>query len=71
MCRQDKVGRSANPPTAVPVVQPTLLTLILAHMLLGFRLPPHCFYKTIDAFSGCLYPQPRYIFPPTLRKALK
>jgi hypothetical protein len=29
--------------------------------------PPHCFYKTIDAFSGCLYPQPRYIFPPTLR----
>src|SRR5215813_8740321 len=22
--------------------------------------PPHCFYNTIDAFSGCLYPQPGY-----------
>jgi hypothetical protein len=22
--------------------------------------PPHCFYNTIDAFNGCLYPQPRY-----------
>jgi hypothetical protein len=32
---------------------------------------PHCFYKTIDAFSGCLYLQPRYIFPPALRNARK
>jgi hypothetical protein len=30
---------------------------------LRFRLPPHCFYKTIDAFSSYLYPQRRYIFP--------
>ena len=29
-----------------------------------FRLAPHCFSKTIDAFSGCLYPQRRNIFPP-------
>jgi hypothetical protein len=28
------------------------------------RLPSHCFYKTIDAFSGYLYSQPRYIFSP-------
>jgi hypothetical protein len=27
--------------------------------------------QTIDAFNGCLYPQPRYIFPPALRKAVK
>jgi hypothetical protein len=26
-----------------------------------FRLPPNCFSKTIDAFIGCLYPQPRNI----------
>jgi hypothetical protein len=31
---------------------------------LRFHLPPHCFYKTIDAFSGYLYSQPRYIFSP-------
>jgi hypothetical protein len=31
----------------------------------------HYFFRIIDAFSGCLYPQPRYIFPPALRKALK
>jgi hypothetical protein len=30
---------------------------------LRFHLPPHCFYKTIDAFSGYLYPQRLYIFP--------
>jgi hypothetical protein len=30
---------------------------------LRFRLPPHCFYKTIDAFSSYLYPQRLYIFP--------
>jgi hypothetical protein len=28
---------------------------------LRFRLAPNCFHKTIDAFIGCLYPQPRYI----------
>jgi hypothetical protein len=32
-----------------------------------FRIPaaipsgPNCFYKTIDAFGGCLYSQPSYI----------
>ena len=40
------------------------------HLVFPFRprrrLPSHCFYKTIDAFSGYLYPQPRYIFPPPL-----
>jgi hypothetical protein len=30
--------------------------------------PPHCFSNTIDAFSGCLYPQPCYIFPPPCGK---
>jgi hypothetical protein len=29
---------------------------------LRFHLAPHRFYNPIDAFSGCLYPQPR-IFP--------
>jgi hypothetical protein len=38
---------------------------------LRFRLPLHCFYKAIDAFIGYLYAQPRYRFPPPLRKALK
>jgi hypothetical protein len=28
---------------------------------LRFSLSPNCLYKTIDAFSGCLYPQSRYI----------
>jgi hypothetical protein len=28
---------------------------------LRFRLAPNCFCKTIDAFSGYLYPQPRNI----------
>jgi hypothetical protein len=46
------------------------ITLCFAFRL-RFRRPPHCFYKTIDAFSGCLYPQPRYIFPPALQEAPK
>jgi hypothetical protein len=28
-------------------------------------------YKTIDANISCLYPQPRHVFPPALRKAAK
>jgi hypothetical protein len=28
----------------------------------------HCFYKTIDAVIGCLYPPPRHTFPPALRE---
>ena len=31
----------------------------------------HGFYKIIDAVSGCLYPQPRYILPPPLRRTLQ
>jgi hypothetical protein len=31
----------------------------------------HCFYKIIDAVSGCLYPQRRYILPPPLRRTLQ
>jgi hypothetical protein len=31
----------------------------------------HCFYKIIDAVSGCLYPQPRYILLPPLRRTLQ
>jgi hypothetical protein len=47
-------------------------------MLAGLHLdieravePSHCFYKIIDAFSGCLYPRPRYILPPPLRRTLQ
>ena len=36
------------------------ITLYFAFRL-RFRLAPNCFYKTIDAFGGCLYPQPSYI----------
>ena len=31
----------------------------------------HCFYIIIDAVSGCLYPQPRYILPSPLRRTLQ
>jgi hypothetical protein len=31
----------------------------------------HCFYKILDAFSGCLYPRPRYILPPPQRRTLQ
>jgi|SRR5215510_211080 len=31
----------------------------------------HCFYKIIDAVSGCLYPQTRYILSPPLRRTLQ
>jgi hypothetical protein len=33
--------------------------------------PSHCFYKIIDAVSGCLYPQRRYILPPPLGRTLQ
>jgi hypothetical protein len=36
-------------------------------------MPPYAVMlsKTIDAFSGHLYPQPRYILPPPLRRTLQ
>jgi len=47
-------------------------------MLAGLHLdieravePSHCCYKIIDAVSGCLYPQPRYILPLSLRRTLQ
>jgi hypothetical protein len=46
------------------------ITLCFAFRL-QFRLALNCFSKTIDAFSGCLYPQPSDIFPPALRETSK
>ena len=31
----------------------------------------HRFYKIIDAVCGCLYPQPRYILTPPLRRTFQ
>jgi len=38
---------------------------------LRFRLSPHCLYKTIDDFSGCLYPQLDTVSRPPMRETLK
>jgi hypothetical protein len=38
---------------------------------LRFRLSPHCLYKTIDAFSGCLYPQLAIVSRPPMRETFK
>ena len=43
-------------------VSPRRVEIILCFAFsLRIRLPPHLFYKTIDAFSGCLYPLRHYI----------
>jgi hypothetical protein len=63
------ITRSPSTQSSGPAFLPRIGQAIMAHT--RSLDPPHCFYNTIDAFSGCLYPQqPCYIFQPPLWKAI-